>query len=102
MVGGVLLITAWIGWAIYTAADRGADAGLGVLVAWPTLLLMAAIVTAPLAALAFWIVHSVRGSDRADASQADDDEEESEHKAEPGFLAVRGGPVPEKAKKPGS
>jgi hypothetical protein len=101
LMGGALLVVAWIGWAIYAAADRGTDAGLGVLVAWPTLLLMAAIVTAPLAALAFWIVRSVRGS--ADAPEAqDDDENEAEDEASPGLLAVRDGPVAGKAKKNGS
>jgi hypothetical protein len=60
LVGAVLLVVAWIAWAIYTASDRGADAGLGVLVAWPTLLLMAALVAAPFAAIAYLIVRLVR------------------------------------------
>jgi hypothetical protein len=60
LVGGVLLVVAWIAWAIYTASDRGADAGLGVLVAWPTLLLMAALVAAPFAGIAYLVVRLVR------------------------------------------
>ena len=47
-----VLLAAWIGWIVYSAADHGIDAGIGVFVAWPTLLLMAAIVTAPFALIA--------------------------------------------------
>ena len=47
-----VLLAACIGWIVYSAADHGIDAGIGVFVAWPTLLLMAAIVTAPFALIA--------------------------------------------------
>ncbi len=43
----------YIGWIAYSTAVRGADAGLGVLVSWPVLILAAAIVTAPLAGIVF-------------------------------------------------
>jgi hypothetical protein len=59
VVGAVLLVVVWIAWAIFTAADRGADAGLGVLVAWPTLILMVTVVVAPLAIIAFLIARLV-------------------------------------------
>jgi TRAP-type C4-dicarboxylate transport system permease small subunit len=35
---GVLLLLAWIGWAIFVTSDHGSRAGLGVLVAWPALI----------------------------------------------------------------
>jgi membrane protein implicated in regulation of membrane protease activity len=92
LVGALLLVVLWIGWAIYVAADRGGNQALGVLVAWPALLLMAAIVTAPLAALAYWIFRSVREKDEDDGSE---DGDTQAPKAKPGFLAVRGGPVPD-------
>lgn len=69
LVGAVLLVALWIGWAIFSATDRGADAGLGVLVAWPTLLLMAALVAAPLAAIVFMVARLVR--QQRDAAMAE-------------------------------
>jgi hypothetical protein len=75
LVGAVLLVAVWIGWAIYTAADRGFNAGLGVLVAWPTLLLLAAIAIAPLAGIAYVIVRLVRRQRLATESGPDDDDE---------------------------
>jgi hypothetical protein len=41
---GVLLLLAWIGWAIFVTSDRGSRAGLGVLVAWPALIAGLALV----------------------------------------------------------
>jgi hypothetical protein len=81
LVGAILLVLAWIGWAIYSATDRGADAGVGVLVAWPTLLLMAALVAAPFAAIAYFIVRLVRdrrlaatGAETDGGGDSDEDE----------------------------
>jgi hypothetical protein len=81
LVGAVLLVLTWIAWAIYTATDRGADAGLGVLVAWPTLLLMAALVAAPFAAIAYFVMRLVRSQRLAAAgagTDGDDDSDEDE------------------------
>jgi hypothetical protein len=47
VVAAILLTFAWIGWAVYVAADRGAREGLGVLIAWPALLVGAALVAVP-------------------------------------------------------
>jgi hypothetical protein len=77
LVGVVLLVVAWIGWAIYTAADRGFNAGLGVLVAWPTLLLLAAIAIAPLAGIAYIIVRLVRRQRIATEAGPDDGDDEN-------------------------
>jgi len=55
LIGAVLVVAVWIGWAIYVAADRGVNAGLGVLVAWPALLLLAAIVATPFVAIAYLV-----------------------------------------------
>jgi hypothetical protein len=71
-VGAALLVALWIGWAIFSATDRGADDGLGVLVAWPTLLLMAALVTAPLAAIVFMVARLVRHQRDAAMAEASD------------------------------
>jgi hypothetical protein len=77
LVGAVLLAALWIGWAIYTASDRGADAGLGVLVAWPTLVLMAAIVVLPLAGIAYLVTRLVRDQRRPAIADGDDDSDEN-------------------------
>jgi hypothetical protein len=44
---GALLVIAWVGWAVYAAADRGPREGIGVLIAWPALLVGAALVAVP-------------------------------------------------------
>jgi hypothetical protein len=78
LVGAVLLVLTWIAWAIYTATDRGADAGLGVLVAWPTLLLMAALVAAPFAAIAYFIARLVRSRQLAAAGAETDGDDDAD------------------------
>jgi hypothetical protein len=55
-----VLVAVWVGWIVYSAADHGIDAGVGVFVAWPTLLLMAAIVTAPFALIAVLLYRTFR------------------------------------------
>lgn len=44
----LLLVAAWISWAVYVASDRGLNEGIGVLIAWPALLLAALLVCLPL------------------------------------------------------
>jgi hypothetical protein len=44
IAGGVLLLLAWIGWAIHVGSDDGGRAALGVLITWPLLLLAAVLV----------------------------------------------------------
>lgn len=56
-----VVLAAWIAWIAYSAADHGIDAGVGVFVAWPTLLVMAAIVTAPFALIAVLLYRTFRG-----------------------------------------
>jgi hypothetical protein len=48
IVGGALLVAAWLGWAIYVASDRSLNEGIGVLIAWPALVLAALLVCLPL------------------------------------------------------
>jgi hypothetical protein len=47
VVGGALLLIAWIAWAIYVTSDKGATAGLGVVIAWPVLLAALALISLP-------------------------------------------------------
>jgi cytoskeletal protein RodZ len=76
---GLLYLT----WAIYTSASQGIDRGLGVLVSWPTLALLAALVVAPFIGL--WMLIGRLRSWRAEAAAAkaaeaedEDDEEDDE------------------------
>jgi TRAP-type C4-dicarboxylate transport system permease small subunit len=48
VAGGALLVMAWIGWAIHVAGENGGRAALGVLIAWPALLVAVALVSVAL------------------------------------------------------
>jgi hypothetical protein len=52
--GGLLLI-GWIAWAVYVTTEKGATAGLGVVIAWPALLACLALVALPFAGIALLI-----------------------------------------------
>lgn len=43
-----LLVAAWIGWTVYTWIENGAAAGIGVLISWPAVLAVLALLTSPL------------------------------------------------------
>jgi hypothetical protein len=47
IAAGGLVVLAWIGWTIYVTTDNGANAGLGVVLAWPLLLAALALVASP-------------------------------------------------------
>ncbi len=47
VAGGVVLVAAWLAWAIHVASDRGVNEGLGVLIAWPAILAALALVSLP-------------------------------------------------------
>jgi hypothetical protein len=58
IAAGVLLFAAWIAWAIHVTSDNGARAGLGVLVAWPALLVALALISLPF----IWAYRLIRGT----------------------------------------
>jgi hypothetical protein len=62
MLAAIFFTLLYVGWIAYSTAARGPDAGLGVLVSWPTLLLAAAIVTAPFAGIVFLAMRFWRGT----------------------------------------
>jgi hypothetical protein len=47
VAAGTILLLAWIGWAIYVTSDRGAREGLGVVIAWPAMLAVLALISLP-------------------------------------------------------
>jgi hypothetical protein len=50
-ITGAILFVAWIGWAIYSTAEYGGMAGLGVLISWPAVIAALALVAAPFVGL---------------------------------------------------
>ena len=78
---GVLLVIAWIGWAIYVTGDRGSRAGRGVLLAWPALVAAAALVVLLLYGC-YRLVRRLSPSDQGESAAADDDATEVAEEAE--------------------
>jgi hypothetical protein len=72
-IAAALLLIAWIVWAIYVTTDNGANAGLGVVVAWPSLLVALALAASPFVGLYFLIRH-LQGEQEIDEQQSDEEE----------------------------
>ena len=47
IAAAVILVIAWIGWAIYVTSSDGARAGLGVVIAWPAMLVALVLISLP-------------------------------------------------------
>jgi hypothetical protein len=62
----VLLVAAWIAWAVHVGSKNGTDAAIGVLISWPLLFALAASV----ALLVVGIRRLARRSDATDPSPA--------------------------------
>lgn len=74
---GVLLVFAWIGWAVYVTSTNGANAGLGVVISWPAVFIAVALVMAPFVGL-YVLIRRISGSDEdsppiAGGAPGDDD-----------------------------
>jgi hypothetical protein len=61
-ITGVVLVIAWIAWAIYVTAENGANAGLGVVISWPAVFMAIALVMAPFVGL-YFLVRRLQGED---------------------------------------
>ena len=73
---GALLLVAWIAWAIYVTSTNGANAGLGVVISWPAVLMALALVMAPFVGL-YLLVRRLQGGEGSDppiAGGAPDDD----------------------------
>jgi hypothetical protein len=90
---GVLLLIAWVAWAIYVTSDNGANAGLGVVLSWPVLLAALALIASPLIGF-YFLLRSLRPTDEAgeeppiagastDAEAEPEEEPEAEAEEEP-------------------
>jgi type VI protein secretion system component VasK len=91
-VVGLLLVCAWIGWAIHVWSEHSARQGLGVLVVWPAIVAVLAVISIPFV-WAFRVIRAGAGSEdseenaeaeaEAEAESADDEVPEDESGAEP-------------------
>jgi TRAP-type C4-dicarboxylate transport system permease small subunit len=72
IAGGIVLLLTWIGWAIHVAGDNGGRAALGVLIAWPALLVAVALVS--LALIGGYRLVSRLSADQGGATATADEE----------------------------
>jgi hypothetical protein len=88
VVAGVLLVAAWLGWAIYVGSDQGVTEGIGVLIAWPVLVLAVVLVCLPVVGIYFLIRYisgdSTAAKKAAPSDQADPPEPEEARATETG------------------
>jgi hypothetical protein len=88
IAAGVILLLAWIGWAIYVTSENGAGAGLGVVIAWPAMLAALALISLPFIGgyLLIRRLSEDSGSTataEVDTSEEEEESEESAHDEEP-------------------
>lgn len=84
IAAGVILVLAWIGWAIYVTSENGAGAGLGVVIAWPAMLAALALISLPFIGgyLLIRRLSEDSGSTATAEVQTSEEEEESEESAD--------------------
>jgi hypothetical protein len=61
IVAGLLLVGAWIGWAVSVWSEHGARQGIGVLIVWPAILAALAVISIPFV----WAFRVIRASARS-------------------------------------
>ena len=76
IVAGTVLVCAWIGWAIHVAGDKGGREAVGVLIAWPAIAAVVALLLVPF----IWAFRAIRagqggGEPRRDADPESPDAE---------------------------
>jgi hypothetical protein len=78
IVIGVLLVCAWIGWAIHVWSEHGARQGLGVLIVWPAIVAVLALISIPFV-WAFRVIRSAgSGEQEPEAERESTDAEVTE------------------------
>ena len=81
IAAGVVLLLAWIGWAIYVTSSNGASAGLGVVIAWPAMLAALALISLPFIGgylLIRRLSEDSGSTETAEAETSDDEPEDDE------------------------
>jgi uncharacterized membrane protein len=94
IVLGLLLVCAWLAWAIHTWSENGARQGLGVLIVWPAIVAVLAVIAIPFV----WAFRVIRASTRSgsDEEQPDSASDEAAEADESGD-DQGSGPEPEAA-----
>jgi hypothetical protein len=77
VVAGFLLICAWIGWAISVWSEHGARQGIGVLIVWPAILAVLALISIPFV----WAFRVIRASAGGGEQEADTEPETGDAEA---------------------
>jgi uncharacterized membrane protein len=66
IVIGVLLVCAWIAWAVNVWSENGARQGIGVLIVWPAIVAALAVISIPFV-WAFRVIRAGAGSEEREA-----------------------------------
>jgi hypothetical protein len=77
IVAGLLLVGAWIGWAVSVWSEHGARQGIGVLIVWPAILAALAVISIPFV-WAFRVIRASAGSDGEDPEPIANEPEKSD------------------------
>jgi Zn-dependent protease with chaperone function len=77
LVLAVLLVCAWIAWAVNVWSEHGARQGIGVLVVWPAIVAVLALISIPF----IWAFRVIRASARSDEQEADTEPESADAEA---------------------
>jgi uncharacterized membrane protein len=67
IVVGVLLVCAWIAWAVHIWSENGARQGLGVLIVWPAIVAVLAVISIPFV----WAFRVIRANARSEETGSD-------------------------------
>ena len=67
LVVGFLVVCAWIAWAIHVGNEHGGRAALGVLIVWPAVVALLAVIAVPF----IWAFRVIRASGREGESGSD-------------------------------
>jgi type VI protein secretion system component VasK len=62
-----LLVCAWIAWAVHIWSDHGARQGLGVLIVWPAIVAVLAVISIPF----IWAFRVIRASAHSEEAASD-------------------------------
>ena len=88
LVVGFLLVCAWIAWAIHVGSEHGGGAALGVLIVWPAIVVVLALIAVPFI-WAFRVIRASAGSDEGD-SGAEPDSDGADEQTGPESEATAG------------
>ena len=77
IVIGFLLVCAWIAWAIHVSSEQGTREALGVLIVWPAIVAVLAVLAIPFV----WAFRVIRASADSREEEADSEPETADTEA---------------------